>query len=135
MGTARAHATQWEVVSGRQKKIRVASLIRFGYLCEGCTFRECEKGCPSELEPALVECPICGGDGCDECDGGEYAVTSCPKLLVDSELVETIELAGMYEKGLPPVEGGVLDQSHWFAAACRFIWSEQARLKRMRNIT
>lgn len=72
---------------------------------------------------------------CDECDDGHFTIAECPKRLVDGEIIETIELAGMYEKGLPPVAGGVLDQAHWFAAACRFVWAEQSRLKKLRGVT
>ena len=42
---------------------------------------------------------------------------------------ELIQLAKLTEKGLPPVAGGSLDQSHQFLEACTFLWSEQARIK------
>jgi hypothetical protein len=40
-----------------------------------------------------------------------------------------IEYADLYEKGLPPVAGGALDQCHAFTDACRFIWREQRHWK------
>ena len=36
-------------------------------------------------------------------------------------------MAELFEKGLPPVHGGVLDQAQIFLDAARFIWAEQAR--------
>lgn len=35
-------------------------------------------------------------------------------------------MAELYEKGLPPVAGGALDQANVFVEAARFVWSEQA---------
>lgn len=35
----------------------------------------------------------------------------------------------MYEKGLPPVSGGTLDQSQWFTNAARFIWGQKAEIE------
>lgn len=40
-----------------------------------------------------------------------------------------IHFADLYEKGLPPVAGGALDQSHWFTKAARYYWSEKERAK------
>ena len=41
-----------------------------------------------------------------------------------------MQYADLYEKGLPPIAGGVLDQAAWFIDAASFIWSEQAVQKR-----
>ena len=38
-------------------------------------------------------------------------------------------LAGLYEKGLPPVAGGSLDQAGVFIAAVEFIWQEEKQYK------
>ena len=38
-------------------------------------------------------------------------------------------LARLYDKGLSPVAGGVLDQSKWFIRACDYLWTEQNRNK------
>jgi len=40
----------------------------------------------------------------------------------------------MYEKGLPPVAGGVLDQSQSFIDAHRLLTSDQQTLKRKMGI-
>jgi len=37
-----------------------------------------------------------------------------------------IEFAKLYEKGLPPVAGGILNQTHSFIAAVNFIFAEEA---------
>lgn len=68
--------------------------------------------------------------GCGACnDAGRFELAECPTAYVDSEIWNAMEYAKLYEKGLPPVAGGSLDQSHWFTAACRAIWNEQAYWK------
>ena len=74
-------------------------------------------------------CPRCGGnngEGCDECDHGRIEITECPLELITPDVWEAIEYAELYEKGLPPVAGGVLNQAKIFIEACRQIWAEQA---------
>jgi hypothetical protein len=79
-----------------------------------------------------IQCPECGEKGCDKCDDrGFIPLTSCPNRMVSSELRQVIRLADFYEKGLPPVAGGALDQSNRFIEACEFLWGEQAHLKRV----
>lgn len=51
--------------------------------------------------------------------------------MVDAETWEVIQYAGLYEKGLPPVHGGVLDQSRRFIELCQIVWREQAHWKRV----
>jgi hypothetical protein len=50
--------------------------------------------------------------------------------MLDRKTVEFTRLADLYEKGLPPVSGGSLDQSAYFVEACAFWWAETSRLKR-----
>jgi len=45
------------------------------------------------------------------------------------DVAEVLSYAAMYEKGLPPVAGGVLDQTQWFVRACDLIWADEAQLK------
>jgi hypothetical protein len=71
-----------------------------------------------------VECPLCSGKGCDECDKGSFRVTRCPQLEVTGDVFEAIELAGMMRKGLPPIAGGALDQAQQFLEGARMIWNE-----------
>jgi hypothetical protein len=43
--------------------------------------------------------------------------------------VSAVSLFEMFEKGLPPVTGGVLDQSAWFVEAARFFEHQESQLK------
>jgi len=52
-------------------------------------------------------------------------ITQCPLTLIDNNVWEVIKFAGLYEKGLPPVAGGSLDQAKNFIDAASFIFSEQ----------
>jgi hypothetical protein len=49
---------------------------------------------------------------------------------VGQEVWGLIEGASLYDKGLPPVAGGFLDQSCYFVAFCRALWAEQAHWSR-----
>lgn len=53
----------------------------------------------------------------------------CPQLAVPAEVWEVIELADLYEKGLPPVAGGTLDQADAFLRGCRMYWNERERIR------
>lgn len=77
-----------------------------------------------------MECVSCGGIGCDKCgDTGRMNIIGCPQMIITPDVWEIIELAELYEKGLPPVAGGSLDQAKSFVSACKFIWSEQQAWK------
>lgn len=82
-----------------------------------------------------MECIECGGRGCKECEEtGKLEITQCPLELITPDIWEVIEMAEFFEKGLPPVAGGVLDQAKIFIDACRFIFREQARWKKKLGI-
>lgn len=88
------------------------------------------------MTPAEVACPSCHEAGCERCTGlGYFSLTTCPVQFVDDDCSELIRLAVLFEMGLPPVAGGVLDQSHWFVEACAFLWAEQAYHRRHLRIT
>lgn len=38
-------------------------------------------------------------------------------------------MADFFEKGLPPLAGGTLDQTTSFLEACRIYWSERAEIE------
>ena len=63
--------------------------------------------------PADIECPSCDGDGCQECDGGHFRLTSCPSQFIGQELIQDIRIVTSSEQHLP-VAGGLLDQSAWW---------------------
>ena len=65
-----------------------------------------------------MQCPACGGDGCEECDGrGDIIITRCPQAEIDREASTLIQVLEMCDAGYLPLTGGVLDQTTWFAAA------------------
>ena len=52
-------------------------------------------------------------------------ITCCPIEYIGEDwewIEETIQMAGFYRKGLPPVAGGVLDQAQSFISACEQIF-------------
>lgn len=108
-------------------------MIWAGKLCKTCKPGKCVD-CPTDREPATIECPSCGGMGCKHCDNdGSFDLTECPQIRT-RETFDFVELADVYEKGLPPRIGGSLDQAQWFVSACRFFWSEKGTLKREMGI-
>jgi hypothetical protein len=105
--------------------IRVAALIRQGKLCKRCSDKGC-KDLGTELEPIEIECPICQGVGCDQCNQGQWKLSGCPNQFC-KPVVDLVGLCDLYERGLPPVQGGSLDQAAWFLDAA-------ARLKHEENL-
>jgi NADPH-dependent 7-cyano-7-deazaguanine reductase QueF-like protein len=82
-----------------------------------------------------MECPSCGGLGCEFCrKKGTVEITQCPLKIVTSDIWLAIELAELYEKGLPPVAGGSLEQSKMFVESARFVWQEQKYWKNKMQI-
>ena len=78
-----------------------------------------------------MACPVCDEKGCDECDGsGNYEITDCPQKQIDEELRQFLDLYDLFEKGIPPINGGALDQASWFLKAVRFLRSEESRIMR-----
>lgn len=67
---------------------------------------------------------------CETCLGmGRIEISNCPKRIVDSEMVEVLELADLMKDGLPPIAGGVLDQAAWFVNAAQYHWQECNRVQ------
>jgi len=61
-------------------------------------------------------------------------ITTCPCELVSRDTWELLRAVRLFEKGLPPVVGGVLDQSAWFVAAADFVMTEEAACRRVLKI-
>ena len=98
-------------------------------LCRNCG-AECVD-CPTKRNPAIIACPICDERGCQHCERkGNYEITDCPQKQIDAELVQFLDLADMFEKGIPPIAGGSLDQASWFLKAFHFLKSEENRITR-----
>ena len=71
-------------------------------------------------------CPICDGDGCDECNQQRrLEIPMCPLEYVTEDVWEVIRFAELFERGLPPVAGGVLDQAVTFVEAVNLIRYEK----------
>ena len=67
--------------------------------------------------------------GCDECEAGRWDVLECPIKYVTEDIWDCIRYARLFEKGLPPIAGGVLDQAGCFVRACEMIWQEERHWK------
>lgn len=99
-------------------------------LCRYCTAGKC-KNLSTADDRAEIECPSCNGFGCDECKDGCFEIDGCPNAFCKGT-VNAIDLFDLFEKGLPPVSGGVLDQSVSFIAAAQFFDSEERRIRNER---
>ena len=98
-------------------------MIRSGKMCRGCTSCRCVDK-PSEIEPAIIECPACGGLGCVHCDEvGSFELVGCPHDYAD-DILDLVPAVDLFQNGCPPVGGGSLDQANWFVDAARRLKSE-----------
>jgi hypothetical protein len=71
-----------------------------------------------------VLCPACEGQSpdCPHCDGaGHLEITTCPRAAVPDEVWEVMSLCDDAQRGLLPVDGGVLDQAAAFNTIRRFV--------------
>ena len=75
-----------------------------------------------------MECPQCDGHGCDECNQGQIRIDGCPQQYC-KEIVQSIGLIDLFNKGLPPVAGGTLDQSVWFLEAVNVLSNAETQAK------
>lgn len=100
--------------------------MRCGEMCGGCHGRCVDE--PTQDNPAMLECPVCNGTGCDACRDGMFSMHTCPKKFVGYEITEACNAAAIAEKGLWPVVGGSLDQSAWFVDFVQCLASETNRI-------
>lgn len=76
------------------------------------------------------ECAGCNGGGCDECNGrGEIVIEECPLDHIGPDVWSAIEMSDLCRRGMPPIQGGALDQCAKFLDAYRFVLGEQTRNK------
>ena len=93
------------------------------------------KDKPSATLPIEGDCVSCGGSGCADCGHtGRFQVTHCPAEWIDEDIFKMIGLAELYEKGLAPVAGGVLDQAAFFVHFAQRVWNEAAQYKRPEGV-
>ena len=102
-------------------------MIRRGLLCKHCTNKSCND-LGTETEPIEIECPACDGNGCDECNLGAIKIMGCPNTFC-REVTQAVNLADLFEKGMPPISGGALDQSAWFIESVRVLSNEESALR------
>jgi hypothetical protein len=105
-------------------------LIRNGKLCRNCTAKTCHD-VGTESEPIDLQCPACDGEGCEECNEGWFKLDGCPNRYCRT-VVPAIELIDLFEKGLPPVSGGVLNQSASFLNAAKY-FDQQNQLAKLND--
>ena len=60
-------------------------------------------------------------------------IDGCPYDLLTQDAVEAIRIAGFWEKGIPPVDGGYLDQTESMIQAAELIWSDEAKIEAERS--
>ncbi len=114
---------------GRQKKIRVAALIRCGELCKSCTRNHCNN-LPSKDLPLMLGCPSCDESGCEACDNQGYIeITDCPKDYVGHRVSSAANLAAWVSKGILPEAGGMNDQDAWFVSVQNALESDVNRIE------
>ncbi len=65
----------------------------------------------------------------DGCGYDEWILRECPMQYVSGDIWQLMSLAKLYEKGLPPVIGGSLDQAVIFVAAAEFVWNQERQYK------
>ena len=100
--------------------------MRCGELCKSCVGK-CNKIVTPE-QPAEIQCPVCEGEGCDECSGGYYTIEECPSRYIGSELIDDIRIVSASEHHLP-VAGGLLDQSAWWFELRERLRAEEMRIQ------
>jgi|694.fasta_scaffold19329_3 hypothetical protein len=75
-----------------------------------------------------MECPLCNGEGCTECEHGIVTITGCPQQYCRS-VVKVAQLSTYSEKGLLPIAGGVLDQSAWVMEAISVLQHDEMEFR------
>ena len=100
-------------------------------LCRYCTRGTCRSLCTADNR-VEVECPLCDGDGCKECQDGTFELDGCPNSFC-SQIISSLDLFELFQKGLPPIVGGVLDQSIGFIEAAQFFQAEEGKVRYERS--
>lgn len=91
----------------------------------------CDHGPKCELSEdnwLQVECPICKGYGCSDCDDGYFKLTECARKYVSEEIWSGLKYASVAEHHLPKA-GGTADQSAWFLDLWITYTNEKSKLE------
>ena len=62
------------------------------------------------------------------CDHGQIKIIGCPQTYC-RDIAFAVKLSDMFEKGLPPIAGGALDQSVWFLDAVTVLRNDEAMMR------
>ena len=80
-----------------------------------------------------MACVVCNGtysNNCSVCGGtGRMAITDCPEKFITPDIWQFIQIADLWEKGIPPIAGGSLEQSQNFVFATGFYFGEKQHWK------
>jgi hypothetical protein len=104
----------------------------WGSYCDRCdkSTGKCLRQPGGGLPPLEEPCEKCAGKGCEACNyAGKVDVYGCPWDRVDNQAAEALEMARLYEDGILPVAGGVLDQAHSGLEAIQHARSAEAAFK------
>lgn len=61
-------------------------------------------------------------------------ITGCPHEQLERTTYDALRAADFWRRGIPPVGGGMLDQTEWTIEAAEFVWSDQANWKARKGI-
>lgn len=100
--------------------------MRCGELCKSCVGR-C-RGQYTKADPAGIECAICNGEGCNECDSGTFWLEECPSQFVGPDLIEDLQVVAA-TKEVMPAAGGILDQSAWWFELRQLLQYEEHQIE------
>lgn len=92
-------------------------MLRTGQLCDSC------RGRCKDDQGVVIECPTCEGKGCEECDDGKFELATCPHSFIGDTFM-LVQLSDLFDKGMAPIAGGVLDQSVQFLKLHRMFRNE-----------
>ena len=95
-------------------------------LCHSCTAKEC-RSLGREGDTIEIECVSCDGEGCEKCENGFFHIDGCPNKFC-SRVVRSLDYLDLWKKGMPPITGGVLDQSASFINLTQFFDTEERRV-------
>jgi len=90
-------------------------------ICKSCSSKECCE----KYQNLEIECPECDGTGCDSCNRGRFNLSECPQKFI-GDYISTFRLVDLFQKGIPPVAGGALNQTMWFIDAAATLKNEDA---------
>ena len=79
-----------------------------------------------------MPCTVCGQKGCDECGQRGYTeLDKCPLEILKASDFEFLRIVKMFEKGILPEPGGLLDQTQAFLTAAEFVMDEMDYYKQI----